>query len=88
MILADALAIGVGILLNQRLPERLPHVLASLLFLMFGLWMLFDGALGWRSVAIAAIAAVALAAATIATAQSLRRRRTEAPIGGRSPNIV
>jgi putative Ca2+/H+ antiporter (TMEM165/GDT1 family) len=87
MVLADALAIGVGILLNQRLPEQVLHVLASLLFLMFGLWMLFDSALGWRSVAITAIAAVGLAAAMTA-AQSLRRRRTDASIAGRSPKIV
>ena len=82
MVLADGLAIAVGALLNQRLPARLLHTLASVLFLMFGLWMLFDGALGWRSVAIAVIVAVALLAATLA-AQRLRRRRTEAPVAGR-----
>ena len=82
MVLADGLAIVVGALLNQRLPARLLHTLASVLFLMFGLWMLFDGALGWRSVAIAVIVAVALLAATLA-AQRLRRRRTEAPVAGR-----
>ncbi len=89
MVLADGLAIGVGALLNQRLPERLLHVLASLLFLMFGLWMLFDGALGWHSAAIGVTAAVAVAVA-VATlaAQRLRRRRTEAPIAGRSPDSV
>jgi Ca2+/H+ antiporter, TMEM165/GDT1 family len=88
MVLADALAIGAGMLLNQRLPEPLLHVLASLLFLLFGLWMLFDSALGWRSVAIAVTAAVALTAATVATAQTLRRRRTEAAIVGRPPDVV
>ena len=88
MVLADGLAIGAGMLLHQRLPEQLLHVLASLLFLMFGLWMLFDSALGWRSVAIAVTAAVALTAATVATAQTLRRRRTGASIAGRSPEIV
>ncbi len=50
MIVADGLAIGVGLLLHHRLPEQLLHLLASLLFLLFGLWMLFEGALGWRSV--------------------------------------
>jgi Ca2+/H+ antiporter, TMEM165/GDT1 family len=92
MVLADGLAIGVGTLLNQRLPAQLLHVLASLLFLIFGLWMLFDGALGWRSVAIAVTIAVALAAATVAMAirraQTLGRRRTEAPIAGRSPDAA
>jgi len=85
MVLADGLAIGVGVLLHQRLPARLLHVLASVLFLMFGLWMLFDGALGWRSVAIAVTAVVALAAATFA-AQRMRRRRADVPIAGRSPD--
>ena len=70
-------------------PQQLLHVLASLLFLMFGLWMLFDSALGWRSVAIAVTAAVALAAAAVAVAQTLRRRRDEQlAIAGRSPEIV
>jgi len=90
MVLADGLAIGAGILLHQRLPEQLLHVLASLLFLLFGLWMLFDGALGWRSVAIAVTATVALAAAVAAgsvrAAQTIRRRRTEVAIAGRSPD--
>ncbi len=62
--------------------------LASLLFLMFGLWMLFDSALGWRSVAIAVIAVVALAVVTAAAAQTLRRRRTGASFAGRSPETV
>lgn len=77
MLLADGLALGVGVLLNQRLPERLLHILASALFLLFGLWMLFDGALGWRSVAIAATVGVTLVAVGMAGKQTLRRRRTE-----------
>jgi putative Ca2+/H+ antiporter (TMEM165/GDT1 family) len=88
MVLADGLAIGVGTLLHQRLPAKLLHVLASLLFLIFGLWMLFDSALGLRSIAIAVTAAVALIAATFAAAQTLRRRRKEAAIAGRPPDIV
>ncbi len=73
---------------NQRLPEQLLHVLAGLLFLLFGLWMLFDSALGLRSVAIAVTAAVALAAATVTTAQTLSRRRTVAAMPARSPDIA
>jgi putative Ca2+/H+ antiporter (TMEM165/GDT1 family) len=88
MVLADALAIGAGMLLHRRLPQQLLHLLASVLFLMFGLWMLFDSALGWRSVAIAVIAVVALAVVTAATAQTLRRRRTGASFTGRSPETV
>lgn len=83
MVLADALAIGVGMLLHRRLPERVLHALASRLFLMFGLWMLFDGALGWRSVAIAMTVATALTAA----AQTLWGRRREAAPTDRSPAI-
>lgn len=90
MILADGLAIGAGLLLNRRLPERLLHAMASVLFLLFGLWMLFDGALGWRSVAIGATAAAGLAALagvfSRQISQTLRRRRQAAAIGsGSSP---
>jgi putative Ca2+/H+ antiporter (TMEM165/GDT1 family) len=92
MILADGLAIAAGRLLHQRLPEQLLHVLASLLFLLFGLWMLFDGALGWRPVAIAVTAAVALAAlvgaASVRAAQTIRRRRTDVAITARSPDAA
>jgi putative Ca2+/H+ antiporter (TMEM165/GDT1 family) len=87
MVLADGLAIAVGALLHRRLPQQLLHTMAGLLFLMFGLRMLFDTALGLRSVAIAATVAVALAAATVATAQTLRRRRKAAAPAGRSPDI-
>lgn len=82
MVLADGLAIAIGTWLHQRLPTRLLHVLASLLFLVFGLWILFDSALGWRSVAlvvIAVAAAVALPAASAVVtwgSQTSRRRRT------------
>ncbi|HYB80242.1 MAG TPA: TMEM165/GDT1 family protein [Mycobacterium sp.] len=88
MVLADALAIGVGMVLHQRLPAHLLHVLASLLFLMFGLWILFDTALAWRSMAIAVTAAVALSAATIAAAQTLRRRRAETSLAEPPPDIA
>jgi Ca2+/H+ antiporter, TMEM165/GDT1 family len=79
MVLADGLAIGAGTLLHRRLPQRLLHTLAGLLFLIFGLWMLFDSALGVRWLAIAATVTVVLSAATVAAAQTRRRRRQEAP---------
>lgn len=78
MILADGLAIGAGLLLHRRLPEQLLHFIASLLFLMFGLWMLFDAALGWRWVAVGATVAVGLTAGAAAAAQTLQRRRKAA----------
>src|ERR1700758_4047354 len=78
MVLADGLAIGGGGVLRRRLPRKLLHVLAGLLFLLFGLWMLFDTALGLPSVAIAVTGTVALAAATVGAAQTVRRRRNEA----------
>lgn len=87
MVLADGLAIGVGTMLHRRLPEQLLHALAGLLFLMFGLWMLFDTALGLRSVAVAVTVALALAAATVAAAQTLRRRRKAATPAGRPSDI-
>jgi asparagine N-glycosylation enzyme membrane subunit Stt3 len=68
MVAADAVAIAVGALLHRRLPKHFLNGAASLLFLGFGLWMLFDAALGWRAVAVAAIVLVAL----VATAALLR----------------
>jgi putative Ca2+/H+ antiporter (TMEM165/GDT1 family) len=79
MVLANGLAIMAGILLHRRMPVRLLHVLAGLLFLAFGLWMLFDSALGWRWVAVASIAAVIAVAALLATLRLGRRREPLTP---------
>ncbi len=93
-VLADGLAIAIGTWLHQRLPTRLLHVLDSMLFLVFGLWILFDSAPGWRSVAlvvIAVAAATALAAAiapVIYRSQTSHRRRTRAPTAEWSPDVV
>jgi Ca2+/H+ antiporter, TMEM165/GDT1 family len=75
MVLADGVAIAVGSVLHKRLPERFLHVMASLLFLLFGLWMLFDRALGWPWVAIGVTATVAAAALATGVARVVRRRR-------------
>jgi Ca2+/H+ antiporter, TMEM165/GDT1 family len=87
MVLADGLAIAAGTMLHRRLPQKLLHALAALLFLIFGLWMLFDTALGLRPVAIGVTVTMALAAAAVAAAQTLRRRRKAAAPAGRSPDI-
>lgn len=79
MVAANGLAIVAGVLLHRRLPERLLHLMAGLLFLAFGLWMLLDGALGWRWVAVAVIGAVALVATTAALRSIRRRRRLADP---------
>ncbi len=52
MVLADGWPSRCGAVLHKRLPERFLHGLASVLFLLFGLWLLFDGALGLRWVAV------------------------------------
>lgn len=64
MVLADGAAIGAGRLLHKRLPAHFLHGLASVLFLLFGLWLLFDSALGLRWVAVAVTASVAVLAVT------------------------
>lgn len=74
MVLADGLAIAVGTLLHRRLPERLLHAAASVLFLLFGLWLLFDAALGWRPAAVAATGSVAFLALAVAVAVTLRAK--------------
>ena len=52
MVLADGVAIAVGAVLHKRLPEHFLHGMAIVLFLLFGLWLLIDGALGLRWVAV------------------------------------
>jgi Ca2+/H+ antiporter, TMEM165/GDT1 family len=51
--------------------------LASLLFVLFGLWLLFDTALDWRWVAVVASAATAVSAAAIATSRVVRASGAE-----------
>lgn len=77
MVLADGVAIAAGRLMHKRLPARFLHSLASVLFLLFGLWLLFDRALGLRWAAIAVTASVGVLAVV---AGLLRSRATdEAP---------
>ncbi|HEX2214106.1 MAG TPA: TMEM165/GDT1 family protein [Mycobacterium sp.] len=75
MVLADGAAIAAGRLMHKRLPARFLHSLASVLFLLFGLWLLFDSALGLRWVAVAVTASVAV----LALAVGLIRRRASTP---------
>jgi putative Ca2+/H+ antiporter (TMEM165/GDT1 family) len=82
MVAADAAAIVVGALLHRRLPKHFLNAAASILFLEFGLWMLFDGALGWRVVAVAtavAVALLAMAAALLRSAPARRAGHTAGP---------
>ncbi|BCI55799.1 UPF0016 family membrane protein [Mycolicibacterium litorale] len=75
MVLADGVAIVVGAMLHKRLPEGFLHAMASVLFLLFGLWMLFDTALGWRVVALAATGSVAAVVLTVSVVRAVRARR-------------
>ncbi|GJF16389.1 UPF0016 family membrane protein [Mycolicibacterium cyprinidarum] len=75
MVLADGVAIAVGAVMHKRLPERFLHTLASLLFLLFGLFLFFDGGLGLPGAAVTVTGTVAtLATATAAVAWGRRRR--------------
>jgi len=75
MVLADGVAIAVGAVLHKRLPEHFLHGLASVLFLLFGLWLLLDGALGLLWVAVGVTGAVAVVATTAAAVTLVRNRR-------------
>lgn len=77
MVLADGVAIAVGAVLHKRLPEGLLHRLAGVMFFLFGLWMLFDSALGWRWPAVAITGSVAVAALTVGVVGLVRRRRAQ-----------
>lgn len=75
MVAADGVAIAAGALLHKRLPDRFLHALASVLFLLFGLFILFDAALGLPWVAVGVTSAVAAGAATVAIVTCLRKRQ-------------
>lgn len=84
MVLADAVAIAVATVLHRRLPEHFLHDAASLLFLGFGLWMLFDDALGWRIAAVTATATVAMVAVVVTLVRFAPARRTGHPVASGS----
>lgn len=46
MVAADALAIGVGVLLGRHLPERVIAIGAAVLFFAFAAWLITDGLIG------------------------------------------
>ena len=75
MVLADGVAIAAAHALHRKLPERLLHGMAALLFLLFGLWILFDSALDLRLVAIITTGAVGGAAAAVAITKWMQRNR-------------
>jgi putative Ca2+/H+ antiporter (TMEM165/GDT1 family) len=75
MVLADGVAIAVGAVMHRRLPERFLHAMASVLFLLFGMWLLLDTALGLKWVAVAVTTAIAVTAAAAATTAFVRNRR-------------
>ena len=74
--IASGVAIAAGRLLHRRLPERFLQAMAAVLFGVFGLWILFDSALGWPGVAVAVSGAVAVSAAA---AGFLHYRRARGP---------
>ena len=45
-VVADALAIGVGVLLGRHLPERVIAIGAAVLFFAFAAWLITDGLIG------------------------------------------
>ena len=80
MLAADGVAIVVGRLLHKRLPERLLHYLASVLFLLFGVFMFVSGALELPEAAVVVTAATAVAASVVAAAAWVRHRRSGAQV--------
>lgn len=77
MVLADGVAIAAGRVMHKRLPARFLHGLASVLFLLFGLWLLFDSALGLRGAAVVITATAGSAAVVVFV---VRHRSAAAPL--------
>ena len=86
MVLADGVAIAAGVLLHKRLPEGFLHRLASVLFLVFGLWLLFDGALGLRWVALAVTGSVVVVVVTVALIRVARRQDSAPAAASTAPS--
>ena len=49
MVAADALAIGVGAMLGRKLPEKTIKIGASILFFIFGAWLIIEGIRGYAA---------------------------------------
>ncbi len=47
MVAADALAIGVGAILHKTLPEKAIRIGASILFFVFGAWLVYEAISTW-----------------------------------------
>ncbi|MBJ7337479.1 TMEM165/GDT1 family protein [Mycolicibacterium sp.] len=62
MVAADALAIIVGAVAGKHLPERTIQIFAAMLFLIFGAYMLIEGAFPAAPVVIIVVSAVAAVA--------------------------
>ena len=43
MLIADAIGIVVGVVLGRRIPERIVKWCAASIFIIFGVWGLYDG---------------------------------------------
>jgi Ca2+/H+ antiporter, TMEM165/GDT1 family len=87
MVLADGVAIAAGALLHKRLPAGFLHSLASVLFLVFGLWLLFDSALGLRWVAIGVTGSVLVGVGIVALVR-FDRQRNAAPATPASTGVM
>jgi Ca2+/H+ antiporter, TMEM165/GDT1 family len=79
MVLADGAAIAAGALLHKRLPAGFLHSLASVLFLVFGLWLLFDSAFGLRWVAVGVTGSVLVGVGTVALIRFVQGRNAAPP---------
>lgn len=83
MVLAGGMAIVVGALFGHRIPERAVHVVATLLFFGFAIWMLVDAILGLTSGTAIAVVLGLTAAVTVIGLIAVRRahtaRRSAAP---------
>jgi Ca2+/H+ antiporter, TMEM165/GDT1 family len=92
MVLADGVAIAAGTLMHKRLPERFLHSLASLLFLLVGLFLFLAGGLGLPRVAVAVTGTVAALTIVVAAAAWGRGRwrasKRKDPCGVSNPRVA
>jgi hypothetical protein len=74
MVAADGLAIIVGAVAGKHLPERLIQIVAAVLFLLFGSYMLLENIFPSLSVLVVAACSLAVVAAFAAVLRGLPDR--------------
>jgi putative Ca2+/H+ antiporter (TMEM165/GDT1 family) len=88
MVAAGALAIVVGALLGHRIPERAVHVVATVLFFGFAMWMLVEAIAGLTgTVAVCIVVGLITAVTVVGLLTVWRAHRTRGTVESADPAL-